>query len=287
MNHTIQSDKLIATISENGAELISLISKKTKKEYIWQANPQFWNQHAPILFPIVGRLKDGKYTYLGKTYQLPIHGFALSSLFTTEGSMGDSITFTLKSSADTLAVYPFEFVLNVTFKLDGETLDTVYQVENKTDGCMYFSCGSHEGLALSQLEDYYLEFDKDADYKSAHVSEAGLLLKSNFDVINKGKLLPLNYELFKENGSLVFMDVPSKKVTLGSNKNDTKIIVEYENAPNLVLWTQQDAPYLCIEPWDGLPDFEVSDGDIANKAGMVRLEKDSNYSLQHKITIEE
>ena len=286
MNHTIQSDQLIATISENGAELISLISKKTKKEYIWQANPQFWDEHAPILFPIVGRLKDGKYTYQGKEYQLPIHGFASTSLFTTEGAKGDSITFTLKSSADTLLVYPFEFVFNVIFKLNGSTLETVYQVENKTDGCMYFSCGSHEGFAVSCLDDYYLEFDMDDSYKSAYVSEAGLLMDSSFDVLN-GRRLPLSFELFRENDSLAFINIPSKKVTLASTKDDAKVIVEYENAPNLVLWTREDAPYLCIEPWDGLPDYETTDGDIANKAGMIRLEKDANYSLQHNITIKE
>jgi len=287
MNHSIQSNQLIATISENGAELISLISKKTQKEYIWQGNPQIWNQQAPILFPTVGRLKNGKYIYQGKEYELPIHGFASSSLFTTNGSNGDTITFTLESSKDTLAVYPFDFVLNIIFTLKDNTLETTYQVQNKTNGDMYFSCGSHEGFNVSCLEDYYLEFDKDSTYKSLHVSENGLLLDSSFDVIKNGRRLPLSYELFKENGSLAFANIPSKKVTLASNKNDTKIIVEYENIPNLVLWTLQDAPYLCIEPWDGLPDFETSKGDFSNKPGIVRLEKDANYSLQHNITIEE
>jgi len=287
MNHSIQSDQLIATISDNGAELISLVSKKTQKEYIWQADPQFWNKHAPILFPIVGRLKDGKYTYQGKEYELPIHGFASSSLFTTKGACGDSITFTLESSAETLAVYPFEFVFNVIFKLIGNSLETIYQVENKTDGCMYFSCGSHEGYSVSSFEDCYLEFDKDATYKSAYVSEAGLLLESDFEVIKNDRHLPLNYEFFKKNDCLVFIDVPSKKVTLGSKNNDTKIIVDYENTPNLVVWTREGAPYLCIEPWDGLPDYEISKGDFSEKPGMIRLDKGANYSLQHKITFEE
>ena len=293
MKHSIHSDILTVVINEKGAELNSIKSNKSQKEYLWQGNPDVWDQQAPILFPIVGRLKDGKYTYDGKSYKLPIHGFAADSLFTTDGAdeNGNSIIFTLKSSTETLKIYPFDFIFRVIFKLNQNTLETTYQVENKSDGPMYFSCGSHEGYNVpwnqgESFDDYYLEFEKDADYQSLLVSENGLLLDSTFEVV-KGWHLPLSYELFKDNDSLAFAKVPSSRVTLGSNKNSTKIIVDYKNTPNLVLWTRQNAAYLCIEPWDGLPDYEATDGDFSKKPGNVCLQKGETYNMTHSIIIEE
>ena len=289
MIHTIQSDQLIVSINEFGAELDSIACKKSKKEYLWQADPKHWDKKAPVLFPIVARLKDEKYNYNGKEYHLPIHGFADQSLFTTSGpdTDGSSITFSLESSEETLKVYPFKFKFNVVYEVTNNCLKTTYNVENKTDGLMYFSCGSHEGFAIDKLEDYYLEFDKDAHYQSLKFSERGLYEDGLITVIDCGRRYPLTFDLFEKNDSIAFANVPSKKITLASDKNNTKIIVDYTNVPNVVIWTRKNAPYICIEPWDGLPDPEADYGDFSKKPGIITLQKNETYDFVHRITITE
>ena len=289
--HAMQSDHLYAEFTARGAEMISLFSKKTRQEYLWRPNPAVWNQSAPILFPIVGRLKNGKYTYKGKSYMLPPHGFVSNALFTTDGPLDNTLTYSFSDTKDTRALFPFKFTLNIIYTLKWNQLEIVYQVVNKTDGPMYFSCGSHEGYVCPRnedeaFEDYYLEFEAEESYKSLTVTADGLLSREEYPVIEKGKVLPLNYDLF-DNDSLVFADIPSSKVMLCSKKSKTKIEVKYEDAPNLVLWTQRGAKYICIEPWDGLPDFEDGDGTFENKTGIVMLEKAETYNWRHTIVIYE
>jgi len=291
MTHSIESDLISATIDEKGAELISLYSKRQKQEYLWQGNPDIWGGQAPVLFPIVGRLKDGAYTYKGKSYKMSPHGFVSNAPFVTKGAPDSSITFTYEDTAQTRAIYPFSFKLSVIFSVQWNVLETIYQVENRTKGPMYFSCGSHEGYICPRyedesFEDYFLEFGQDATYQSLTVSENGLLCEPHYAVIENGKRLPLHYGLFK-NDSLVLTNIPTNTVTLASTKSKNKIVIDYEEAPNLVLWTKPNAPYICIEPWDGLPDFEGSDGDITNKPGILRLEEGETYNWRHTISIYE
>ena len=291
MIHSLETNLLHVEINERGAELSSIFSKNTKTEYLWQGNPAIWGQRAPVLFPIVGRLKDGKYSYSGKTYEMPPHGFVSSAPFATTGVTDNSIVFTYEDTKETRAMYPFSFTLRVIFTLKWNVLETIYQVINKTNGPMYFSCGSHEGYRCPWIDgenfnDYYLEFDHDNTYSSLTVSENGLMTEPNYPVLENEKRLNLDYGLFDKD-SLVFADIPSGKVILGSAKNQSKIEISYDDAPNLVLWTQKDAPYICIEPWHGLPDYEDSDGELTNKKGIITLEKGGVYSRIHQISIYE
>lgn len=290
MIHSLESDLLSIDISSQGAELMSIFSKKTKTEYLWQGDADIWPQRAPVLFPFVGRLKDGQYTYAGKTYKMPIHGFASNSEFSTSGISENNIVFTLEDSKETRAIYPFSFTFRVMFIVKWNTLETIYQVVNKTNGPMYFSFGSHEGFRCPRQEgesfdDYYLEFDHDNFYNSLVILDSGLQ-RDSFTVLENAKRIPLSYGLFKQD-SIVFAGVPSGKVILGSHKNPARIEMAYDNAPNLVLWTQQNAPYICIEPWCGLPDFADSDGELVNKEGIIALEKGETFNWRHSITIYE
>jgi len=289
MIHSIESDLLSVQINQKGAELHSIFSKKTSTEYLWQGDPAIWSQRAPVLFPIVGRLKDGKYIYNEKTYKMPPHGFVAEAPFATIGPQGNTIAFVYENTAEIQKIYPFEFSLKVAFTLIGNMLETTYQVTNKTDGPIYFSFGSHEGYRCPRsegetFEDYYLEFDCDADYSSHTVSPNGLLTEPIYPVIENQRILPLRYDLF-DNDSLVFANVPSKRVVLASKKSSARVEVSYGDCPNLVLWTQAGAPYICIEPWYGLPDFENSDGQFMNKPGIVSLEKGGLFSWKHTIKI--
>lgn len=289
MIHSIQSDLFTAEINDKGAELYSLFSKKTKTEYLWQGDPAVWDQRAPVLFPVVARLKDGKYSYNGKDYNMSIHGFVLDAPFTTLGAKGNSIILTYEDTPETRAIYPFSFTFRVVFTLHGSALEIVYQVINKTDGPMYFSCGSHEGYRCPRdegetFDDYYLEFEKEAVYASLLSSPDILLTKSTYTVLENEKILPLSYDLFS-NDSLVFANVPSNRVTLCSRKSTARVEIAYEDCPHLALWTRPDAHYICIEPWYGLPDFEDTDGQLVNKAGIISLKKSDVFSWKHTVTV--
>jgi len=291
MIHSLQSDILYAEINEKGAELSRLCSKKTNTEYLWHGDPKIWAQQAPVLFPIVGRLKDGKYSYAGKSYQMPPHGFASSAPFSVERTVDNSLIFSYSDTKETRAIYPFAFTFNVIFTLKWNVIETIYEVENKSAGPMYFSFGSHEAYSCPRFEgerfdDYYLEFDYDNTYQSHMVSPNGLLTNEAYPVIESGRKIPLSYDLFK-NDSLVFVDIPSGKIALGSNKSAHRVEIEYDDAPNLVLWTKPGAPYICIEPWHGLPDFEDSDGQLTNKQGIISLEKGTAFSWRHTVSIYE
>ena len=291
MFHSLETGHLHVEVNDCGAELSSIFSKKTKTEYLWQGDPAFWPGRAPVLFPIVGRLKDGKYSYGGKDYQMSIHGFATSAPFVTEGQLGDSLIFTYEDTKETRAIYPFAFTFRVIYTLQWNVLETIYEVTNKTDGPMYFSFGSHEGyrcprMAGESFNDYYLEFDHDNDYSILKMSENLLLTDERVTLIENGRRLPLNYDLFAGD-SLTFANIPSGKVILGSNKSSAKVEVNYDDAPNLVVWTRKNAPYVCIEPWYGLPDYDDTNGDLTKKRGIISLEKGGIFSWAHQITIYE
>jgi len=292
MIHSLQSDLLYVEIEDLGAELQSIYSKKTNTEYLWQGDPDIWDRRAPVLFPIVGRLKDGSYTYNGKSYQMPPHGFVSDAPFATEGAKDGSVILNFEDTEETRGMYPFSFALRVIFTLQWNVLETIYEVTNKTVGPIYFSLGSHEGYRCPRLEgelfeDYFLEFDHDAKYSSHTVSPNGLLMKEPvYPVIEHGRKLPLSYGAFSKD-SLVLADIPSGKVALGSRKSNARLEIEYDDAPNLVIWTKPKAPYICIEPWHGLPDFEECDGDLSKKKGIISLEKGEVFAWRHNISIYE
>ena len=292
MNHILESDLLYVEINPHGAELSRLYSKRTDREYLWQGDPNIWDRQAPVLFPIVGRLKNGTYTYNDKEYSLPCHGFAPDVIFETIGPRNDTIKFTYSDNKETRAVYPFAFNLEVTFTLRWSQVDITYQVTNKTNGPMYFSCGSHEGYICPRLEDetfedYFLEFDNEATYESCTVTPEGLLAEPFYIVVENGRTLPLDYRMFENGTSLVFINIPTGKVSLGSRKSKERVIVSYGDAPNLVVWSMPGAPYICIEPWWGLPDFEDSDGQLVNKPGIINLEKGEVFNWTHTVNIYE
>jgi len=291
MIHALESDLLYVEVDDAGAQLSCLFSKRTKTEYLWQGDKAFWGQKAPVLFPIVGRLKDGKYSYGGKTYQMPPHGFAMNAHFEVEPTEDNSLILTFEDTKETRAVYPFSFCFKVIYTVKWNVLDTIYEVTNKSPGPMYFSLGSHEGYRCprfegEKFEDYYLEFDHDSIYSSYTVSENGLMTEPIYPVIEGGRQYSLNYG-FCENDSLVFTNPPSGKVALASRKSLARVEIEYDDAPNLVVWTKPNAPFVCIEPWYGLPDFEDSDGDLTKKKGIITLEKDGVFSWRHTVSIYE
>jgi len=287
--YIIQSDILCVKIDSVGAELASIYCKRADKEHLWHGDPAWWQGRAPILFPVVGRMKDGSYSYGGKSYNMPIHGFARSAEFAVASATDSKIVLECSDNADTRKLYPFAFLLQVTFELAANSLSITYRVVNRGDDTMYFSIGSHEAYRCphedgESFDDYYLEFADDGDYISETVTAAGLLGGETYDVIKGGRIIPLKHDLFA-NDALVFKNVPSSRIFLKSRKSGTVLEVDYQDAPNLGIWTMVGAPFICIEPWYGLPDYAEHDGKIENKTDIITLEAFGEFAWTHVITI--
>ena len=282
MNTTISNSTLKASIKHNGAELSSLKDNQNK-EYIWEGNPDFWGKHSPVLFPIVGTLRNNTYTVYGKEYQLPRHGFARDMEFQLVEKIANSATFSLKSNEETLKKYPFDFELQLIYTLNETALNITYKVINKSETKMPFSIGAHPAIALpDNFENYAFEFEKE------EVLQFSLL--ENDLVSNKTKILetienlvPLNYKLF-ENDALVFKTLNSKSLTVLENSKPY-IKVHFEDFPSLGIWTKEQAPFICIEPWFGYSDTPENSGDLFEKEGILILNVNQTFTSKFSIQI--
>ncbi len=281
MTTTISNSNLTAQIKHLGAELFSLKNNQNK-EFIWEGNQEFWGKHSPILFPIVGTLKNNSYSYNGKQYLLNRHGFAREMEFELIEKTPESATFSLISTTETKKVYPFDFELQICYSLKENKLNIDYKVINKNDCMMPFSIGAHPAFALAgNFEEYKLEFQQDEVLKY-HLLEDGLISNNTDEILLKKQQLDLHYKLF-ENDALVFKTVQSKSITILKNANPL-LKVNFSDFPNLGIWTVQNAPFLCIEPWFGYSDTLTEYDDFSKKEGIQLLEKrgtfESNFTIE-------
>jgi len=280
---TISNKYLSAQINHQGAELFSLKKKDTDKEYIWEGNPQYWGKHSPVLFPIVGTLKNNTYHIDNSQYHLPRHGFARDKAFELIHVKENSATFSIQSNADTLKIYPFEFELQIRYSLEGKKLKIEYKVINKNQSEMPFSIGAHPAFALAgNFEDYALEFEKDEALVYTLLEND--LISNNTQTLEKqDKSVKLNYDLF-ENDALIFKNLKSKKLSILKDQNPL-LKVNYKGFPHLGIWTKKDAPFICIEPWYGYSDTNDTTGNFFEKEGIQVIEGKKTFTSKFSIEI--
>jgi len=279
---TISNSNLTAQINSFGAELFSLKNNKNK-EYIWEGNPAFWGKHSPVLFPIVGTLKNNLYQYNGVEYHLPRHGFARDLEFELIDKSENSVTFSLMASEETRKVYPFDFELQIIYTLEDKSLNIKYKVINKSKSQIPFSIGAHPAFALSgDFENYSLEFEKEESLEY-YLLENDLISNKTKKLEAENGTLSLNYELF-ENDALIFKSLQSNAVTILENLNPI-VKVSFEDFPSLGIWTKSNSPFLCIEPWFGYSDTEDSSGNLFEKEGIQLLDKNETFESKFSIEI--
>ncbi|BAL62076.1 aldose 1-epimerase family protein [Melissococcus plutonius] len=290
MTVQLENEFLIATIAEAGAELVSLRSKSMNIEYIWQGNPAFWNRHSPILFPIVGRLKNDQYIYEGKTYHLPQHGFARDQLFQVIEQSDQSATFSLKSTKETYQYYPFDFELVLTYELEEQNLIVRYQVENLGIQTMYFSIGGHPAFNVPleetlTFEDYFLNFFPKKSRTQIPLSGSALNIK-NKTLAQTNTSIDLIHELFK-NDALIFETKGNNAFSIETEKSQHGITLSYTDAPYVGIWSPypKKAPFVCIEPWWGIADTIDTDGQLTNKLGIQLLSPNRIFNTHYQLTI--
>ncbi|WP_152021055.1 aldose 1-epimerase family protein [Aliarcobacter butzleri] len=282
MNYEIKNSFIKAQIKSFGAELNSLKKCDENFEYIWQANSKYWARHSPVLFPIVGRLKEDSYFYKNKKYSLSQHGFARDKEFEIVQNEADFIEFRLKSDEKSLEFYPFFFELNICYKLDKNSLIVSYKVKNKSDEKMYFSIGAHPAFN-TQVGDF-LELENIKTTKRYFLDEKGLIYK-NQDLNLENSKLYLDKDLFKDD-ALVFNDSNIKQITLKNIENKSRVKVKFDNFPYLGIWSKpNDAPFVCIEPWFGVADEQNSNQKIEDKKGILSLEKEEEFFCFYTIEV--
>ncbi len=276
---TLSNTKISASIDSLGAELIRL--EKEHQNYIWTVDETYWNKTSPILFPIVGRLKNDAYTIADKTYELPRHGFARNFEFQILNQTESSVVFVLESNSETLKSYPFEFKLQLEYELDGNELKMKYSVENKSNVTMPFSIGAHPAFTIEDsFSDYSLQFNEAEEFVSYEL-ENEQFNNSYRKIHSENGQINLDYSHF-EKDALVFKHLKSNNLTL-LKKNQPFLSVNFKGFPYLGIWTKPNAPFLCIEPWCGLADNSNHNGNFMEKEGIQLLEK--NGVFQREIII--
>lgn len=281
MNIILTNKQLSAQINLKGAELTSL--KNSNREYIWEGNPKYWGKHSPVLFPIVGTLKNNSYIHNGTIYALSRHGFARDNDFTVKHQADDNAVFTLVANDETKRGYPFDFELELHYTLKGTTLEIKYVVRNTGNDDMPFSIGAHPAFALpGSFNNYSLKFEQQENLISTQL-ENDLLSDKTVELPLQDNILPLEYYLF-ENDALILKTLQSKTVTI--TENDTELLsVRFNDFPSLGLWTKTGAPFICIEPWQGYSDAENASGNIIEKEGIVLLPPGEEYTNKVEIII--
>jgi galactose mutarotase-like enzyme len=289
MRNSISNSAFTVTVKKCGAELCGLRSA-AGREYIWQADPAIWDGHSPLLFPIVGKLVNDHYSFNGKTYPLGLHGFARKMDFELTDQGDDTLVYQLLPTAETRAVYPFDFALEVKYTLSGHSLDISFKVKNHGEGVMPFSMGGHPGFALDWqekdcIEDYFIEFERE-ETAGVYVLNADHLLSTDSEpCLEKERILPLDRNVF-DRDALIFLDLKSRKLALCSRKSDTRLILEFPDFPQLGIWAKPGAPYVCIEPWIGCDDTVHHNGDILTKLGIIRMEAGETFLASYRIVID-
>lgn len=279
---TLKNEKLTVEISESGAEIKSIKCGET--EYIWNAQKDIWAGSAPIIFPICGGLMDDKYVFEGKEYSLKKHGYLMNTLFQVESADATRAVFLHKSNDETKKSYPFDYEFRAIFTLSGSSLEVCYQVNNMGKSDMYFSVGSHEAYYTPEgIEDYDVFFPEKETLESL-TTAGNYIADSKLLIMKDSNVLPL-YEKYFTVDALVFKGMKSRKATLRNRKTGKQISVEFPNADYFLIWHKPSAGYICLEPWEGLPDSIHSDYDITKKEGIRKLPSGKVYKTSHKITV--
>lgn len=289
MNYEIDNGTIKLAVSDTGAEMMSII--KDNSEYLWQGDPAYWAGRAYNLFPIVGRLMNGEYTYNGTTYKMNLHGFIRKSFLNVIKHEKDKLVFEFKSNPETLQQYPFDFVYRVSYELLDDKVAITYTVINSGDKTLYFSVGGHPGFNVpigdeGQFEDYFLEFAEAAPAEKVILSEACLTTEGRKTYpLKDGVKIPLTHSLF-DNDALVLSKM-CDTVTLKSDKSKRYVRVSYPDMKYLGFWHKplSDAPYVCIEPWASLPATDGAVDDLPTKKDITALPKGETYINNWEIEI--
>lgn len=284
-NIEIRSDNFKATISPLGAELKSVIQVSTNTEFMWQADPIFWQRTSPVLFPIVGKVKNDLLQVSGKSYPLTQHGFARDCEFSIVQQDTSKVSLLLISSDNTLSKYPFSFKLILSYEWVEDSLICSYEVFNLGDVIMPFSIGAHPGFNLpgAAMDEWKLVF-ADKENFTRHLLENGLFNHTTEVLGTNLNELALNETLFDKD-AIVFKNLQSTRIKLQHLKSNYGINMSFKGFPFFAVWTKKGCHhFLCLEPWYGCADDINGHIDITKKEGIQLLPSHQKFFANYMLT---
>lgn len=274
MLYTIQNDHLTVSVRSHGAELQSIRSADGT-EYLWQGDPKYWSDRAINIFPYVARLTRGQYTYRGRTYDLPIHGFAPTAEYAVTAQSDTALTFAIEDNEAFYAMYPFRFRFSLGYRLEGSTLHVDMTVENRDGKTMHFGLGGHPGINAPlepdlRFEDYHLEFPP-CQPRRVEFTPACFITGEETPFPLTENRLPLHHGMFDDD-AIVLKGIPGS-VTLRSDKGRRGVTLTAPDLPVFGFWhmPKTDAPYLCLEPWSSLPSHQDVVEDLEQQKDLIAL----------------
>jgi galactose mutarotase-like enzyme len=286
MNVTISGPHLRAEVSADGAELIRLQDEQGR-DWLWDGDPAFWTGRSPLLFPIVGRVRDDRVRINGLEYELPRHGFARTSRFEVEEANASQCRLRLCSSSATLQRYPFPFQLDVTYAVEGTALIITAAVTNTGPSGMPVSFGFHPAFRWplpygAPREDHKIRFEQEETAPIRRPVEGLISRHADSSPVQNGTLA-LRDDLF-EADALVFDQLVSRSVEYGA-RGSASLRVDFPDMPHLGVWTKPGAGFICIEPWQGHADPQDFTGDFSSKPGIVSIEPGETRRFAITITV--
>ena len=286
---TIENEWLKVDSLSKGAELTGIYNKKHGLEYMWNADPAFWAKKSPVLFPVIGTLKDDTYIYEKKTYKLGRHGFAREMEFSVIEQEKENISFRLESSAATKQKFPFDFQFEIKYSLHENSLKVEYVVKNTGSGKMYFSVGGHPAFKVPLVEglnysDYYLEFNKSEIAGRWPISKQGLIEKEPIPLLQNNNHVALTKKLFA-NDAIVLKHLRSTTVTLKTARSEHGLTLDFTGFPFLGLWAAPNADFICIEPWCGIADSIDTNQELTQKEGIYETHAGEIWTRSWLLTL--
>lgn len=292
MVYTIKNSFLTVKVLQKGAEICSIMSNITGKEFMWGANPDVWASYAPVLFPVIGSLKNNSTKIGDGHFMLPKHGIIRNNTnIELKYQDLDIVMLKLTANNSTLKVYPFMFEFVISFQLIGNKLIVAHKVTNIDNKTMFFAIGGHPAFNCHVdsnicYNDYYIEFDCDEDAYTYNLGRDGLLNGTRTKIFEQSNQLPLSVNMFA-NDALIFKSLKSKTASLRNRVNSDAVIVNFAGFPYLGIWAKPGANFVCIEPWQGITDSFDSNGIFETKEAIVELPANETYRVQYSIEIEE
>ncbi|MCG6534162.1 MAG: aldose 1-epimerase family protein [Syntrophales bacterium LBB04] len=290
MRYKLSNDFIKFEADSLGAEPMSIQTIYDPIEFLWQGDARYWGRRSPTLFPIVGSIKNNRYTLYGKEYEIEPHGFARDSEFEMIEATDNRLTFLLKGNRQTLKKFPFPFELYNTYRLEEHSVLIGHSVVNTGNEIMWFSIGEHPAfncplLEGETMEDYTLVFDQEESLERRFL-ENSLLTEKKEPFLSDEKTVKLSESLFKRR-AIILENFKSGSMAMVSKNHPRKVTVTLGGYPYLGIWSPATgAPLVCIEPWYGVASPEDSDGDITHKPGILSLEAGERFHCGYSIIID-
>lgn len=284
----IQNSYLALTVSDTGAEICSLKNQMEGTEYIWQGDPASWEEHAPLLFPAVGDWKENQYIYKGNVYEMPRHGFARTQKFVVKAE-GQTLCCTLYDNEETRRIYPFPFCLEIRYSLDRNMVHVEQYIQNRGEEVMPYSLGEHLGFRvplsdMEQYEDYRVVFEK-TEQADRYPLLDGSVIGDPVPCLENERQIRLDRQMFAS-GAWNFEGLRSQRVCLENRRNRHRIQLDFPGFSHFSLWGIPEAPFLCLEPCNGIAASKEEGYDPYKKKGICLLQPKQTKAVAFAISVQ-